>query len=64
LASLWLGKRAGPYRAGDHQLISSHYVGHAQSQGEKSEDLFHVDEVIDGMTVTPPQIEVGCKMTW
>jgi branched-chain amino acid transport system substrate-binding protein len=52
------------YRAGDHQLISSLYVGHAQSQGEEAEDLFHVDEVVDGMTVTPPETQVGCKMTW
>lgn len=52
------------YRTGDHQLISSLYVGHAQSQGEEAEDLFHVDEVIDGMTVAPPETEVGCRMTW
>jgi branched-chain amino acid transport system substrate-binding protein len=52
------------YRAGDHQLISSLYVGHAQSRGEEAEDLFHVDEVIDGTTVAPPETEVGCKMTW
>ena len=52
------------YRAGDHQLIPSLYVGHAQARGEDAEDLFHVDEVIDGTTVTPPETEVGCKMTW
>jgi branched-chain amino acid transport system substrate-binding protein len=52
------------YRAGDHQLIPSLYVGHAQARGEDAEDLFHVDEVIDGTTVAPPETEVGCKMTW
>jgi branched-chain amino acid transport system substrate-binding protein len=51
------------YRAGDHQLITSLYVGHAQA-GEEPEDFFHVDEVVDGTTVTPPETEVGCKMTW
>jgi branched-chain amino acid transport system substrate-binding protein len=52
------------YRAGDHELMTSLYVGHAQAGGEEAEDLFHVDEVIDGATVAPPETEVGCKMTW
>jgi branched-chain amino acid transport system substrate-binding protein len=52
------------YRAGDHQLISSLFVGHAQSRGEEAEDLFHIDEVVDGATAAPPETEVGCKMTW
>jgi len=52
------------YRAGDHELMTSLYVGHAQSHGEEADDLFHVDEVVDGATVAPPENEVGCKIEW
>ena len=52
------------YRAGDHELMTSLYVGHAQQRGEDADDLFHVDQVVDGSTVAPPEDEVGCKMEW
>ncbi|MBV9636458.1 MAG: ABC transporter substrate-binding protein [Methylobacteriaceae bacterium] len=52
------------YRASDHQLIPSLFVGHAQSQGDDPEDLFHVDQVVDGTTAAPPEGETGCKMNW
>ena len=52
------------YRAEDHQLIPSLYVGDAQSKGEVDEDLFKVTEVIKGTDAAPPPSETGCKLTW
>jgi branched-chain amino acid transport system substrate-binding protein len=53
------------YRAADHQTVgTSLYVGHAQPHGDEPEDLFHVDEVIDGAAVDPPEEESGCTMKW
>jgi branched-chain amino acid transport system substrate-binding protein len=55
----------GPfYRAGDHQLIPSLYVGHAVAQGGEQEDLFKVDEVVKGTDVAPPVADTGCNLTW
>ena len=55
----------GPfYRAGDHQLIPSLYVGHAVGQGGDQEDLFKVDEVVRGADVAPPVADTGCNLTW
>lgn len=52
------------YRANQHQLIGSLYVGHAQAKGAQPDDLFHVDRVIDGKEVAGTVEESGCKMTW
>jgi branched-chain amino acid transport system substrate-binding protein len=53
------------YRANQHQLIGSLYVGHAQAKGPAgADDLFHVDRVVDGKTVAGTVEESGCKMTW
>lgn len=52
------------YRANQHQLIGSLYVGHAQAKGTQPDDLFHVDRVIDGKEVAGTVEESGCKMTW
>lgn len=53
------------YRAADHQMVAtSLYVGHAQPQGDEPEDLFHVDDVIDGATVAPLEAKTGCTMKW
>jgi branched-chain amino acid transport system substrate-binding protein len=52
------------YRADDHQLIPSLYVGNAQAKGETDEDLFNVTEVIKGTDAAPPGSETGCKLTW
>ncbi|MEO6960213.1 MAG: ABC transporter substrate-binding protein [Burkholderiaceae bacterium] len=53
------------YRANQHQLIGSLYVGHAQAKGPAgADDLFHVDKVIDGKEVAGTVEESGCKMTW
>ncbi len=50
------------YRAGDHQLMPSLYVGHAVESGSEPEDLFHVDEVVKGTDVALPVSETGCHM--
>ena len=52
------------YRAGDHQLMTSAFVGSAQSNGkDDQEDLFHVDQVVAGDKTAPPVSETGCKLT-
>ena len=53
------------YRAGDHQLMTSAFIGEAQSQGKDDpEDLFRVDAVIAGDTTAPPEDQTGCKVQW
>jgi branched-chain amino acid transport system substrate-binding protein len=54
------------YRAAQNQLIPDLYVGNAQ-QAPKSgdpEDLFHVTEVVKGITAAGTLQDTGCKMTW
>jgi branched-chain amino acid transport system substrate-binding protein len=52
------------YRAGDHQLMTSAFVGSAQATGkEDPEDLFSVDQVVAGDKTAPPVGETGCKVT-
>ena len=52
------------YRAGDHQLMTSAFVGSAQSAGKDDpEDLFHVDQVVPGDKTAPPVADTGCKLT-
>jgi len=52
------------YRAEDHQLIPSLFVGHAQSGGSDPEDLFKVDVVAKGPEIAPTPEETGCKLSW
>ncbi|MGO8869629.1 MAG: ABC transporter substrate-binding protein [Alphaproteobacteria bacterium] len=52
------------YRAGDHQLISSLYVGHAQAKGDDPEDLFKVTDVVKGEQAAPSVPQTGCKLSW
>ncbi len=52
------------YRAGDHQLMPSLYVGHAVSSGPEPEDLFVVDQVVKGTDVAPSVEDTGCHLTW
>ena len=52
------------YRAGDHQLMTSAFVGSAQSSGKDDpEDLFRVDEIVPGDKTAPPVADTGCKLT-
>ena len=53
------------YRKGDHQLMTSAFVGEAQSKGtDDPEDLFHVDEIIPGDKTAPAVSETGCTIQW
>jgi branched-chain amino acid transport system substrate-binding protein len=51
------------YRKGDHQLMTSAFVGEAlQKPAGDPEDLFRVDNIIAGDTTSPPVSDTGCKM--
>ena len=53
------------YRKGDHQLMTSAFVGEALSKpAGDPEDLFRVDQVIAGDKTAPPENETGCKVQW
>jgi len=53
------------YRAGDHQLMTSAFVGEAVSTGKDDpEDLFRVDKVVPGDNTAPPVGETGCALQW
>src|SRR5215472_10101807 len=52
------------YRAGDHQLMPSLYVGDAIEKGAEPDDLFRVDEIVKGPDVAPSVAETGCQLKW
>ena len=53
------------YRAGDHQLMTSSFVGEALAKpAGDPEDLFRVDKVVAGDKTAPPEAETGCKVQW
>ena len=53
------------YRKGDHQLMTSAFVGEAVSKGKDDpEDLFRVDSVVPGDKTAPSVADTGCKMKW
>jgi branched-chain amino acid transport system substrate-binding protein len=54
------------YRKGDHQLMTSPYVGQCKQTGGSGdpEDLFEVTAVLPGEKVAPSEAETGCKLTW
>ncbi|MGE5098288.1 MAG: ABC transporter substrate-binding protein [Betaproteobacteria bacterium] len=53
------------YRKGDHQLMTSSFVGEALSKpAGDPEDLFRVDHVIAGDKTAPPESETGCNVKW
>jgi branched-chain amino acid transport system substrate-binding protein len=52
------------YRAEDHQLIASLFVGSAQAGGADPEDLFNVARVTRGIDVAGSVEDGGCKMVW
>ena len=52
------------YRAGDHQLMPSLYVGDAIEKGAEPDDLFRVDEIAKGTDVAPSVAETGCQLKW
>jgi branched-chain amino acid transport system substrate-binding protein len=53
------------YRAGDHQLMTSAFVGEAVATGKDDpEDLFRVDSVVPGDKTSPPVSDTGCSLQW
>ncbi len=52
------------YRAGDHQLMPTLYVGNARAKGSDPEDLFQVTSLVKGPDIAAPVEETGCKLTW
>ena len=53
------------YRSGDHQLMTSAFVGEAVSGGKDDpEDLFRVDTVVPGDKTSPPVSDTGCTLQW
>ncbi|MGO8869630.1 MAG: ABC transporter substrate-binding protein [Alphaproteobacteria bacterium] len=53
------------YRKGDHQLMTSSFVGQALKQGKSDpEDLFQVDSIVAGDKTSPPESETGCTLQW
>jgi branched-chain amino acid transport system substrate-binding protein len=53
------------YRKGDHQLMTSAFIGEAQSKGKDDpEDLFRVDSVVPGDKTAPPVADTGCTVKW
>jgi branched-chain amino acid transport system substrate-binding protein len=53
------------YRKGDHQLMTSAFIGEAVSKGKDDpEDLFRVDTVVAGDKTAPPVGDTGCEVKW
>jgi branched-chain amino acid transport system substrate-binding protein len=53
------------YRKGDHQLMTSAFVGEALSKpAGDPEDLFRVDHVIAGDKTAPAESATGCNVKW
>src|SRR5690348_14560284 len=53
------------YREGDHQLMTTAFVGKAlQKPAGDPEDLFQVDNMIAGDQINPPVADTGCKLQW
>jgi branched-chain amino acid transport system substrate-binding protein len=52
------------YRAEDHQLIASLFVGTAQASGSDPEDLFGVARVVHGVDVAGRPEDSPCKLGW
>jgi len=53
------------YRGGDHQLMTSAFVGEAVANGKDDpEDLFRVDQVVAGDKTAPSVGDTGCSLQW
>src|SRR5436305_1564769 len=53
------------YRKGDHQLMTSAFVGEALASGKDDpEDLYRVDQVVPGDKTSPSVGDTGCALQW
>ena len=59
-----LGPNTAFYRAEDHQLMASLYVGTAQASGSDPEDLFNVTQVVRGADAAGRVEDSPCKLVW
>jgi len=51
------------FRSGDHQLISSDFIGELMQKGDGDpENLFKVNNIVAGDSINPSVEETGCKM--
>jgi branched-chain amino acid transport system substrate-binding protein len=52
------------FRAGDHQLMLSAFIGELRKKGEGDpENLFKVNSIVAGESIAPSIADTGCKMT-
>lgn len=52
------------YRAGDHELMSTIFVGEAHSPKGDPDNLFTVQELVPGAKAAGPVEDTGCKLQW
>ena len=53
------------YRKGDHQLMTTAFVGEVLSKpAGDPEDLFRVDSLVPGDKTAPPENATGCTLKW
>jgi branched-chain amino acid transport system substrate-binding protein len=52
------------YRAGDHELMSTVFVGEAHPPQGGPDNLFTVEELTPGEKVAGPVKDTGCKLQW
>jgi len=52
------------YRAGDHELMSSVFVGQAHPPQGDPDNMFTVNTLVPGAKAAGPVEDTGCKMQW
>ena len=55
---------APEYRAGDHQLMSTVFVGEAHPPQGDPDNMFTIKSPVPGQKAAGPVEETGCKMQW
>jgi branched-chain amino acid transport system substrate-binding protein len=55
---------APEYRAGDHELMSTVFVGEAHPPKADPDDMFAVRKLVPGATAAGAVEETGCKLQW
>jgi branched-chain amino acid transport system substrate-binding protein len=52
------------FRKGDHELMSTIFVGEAHPPKDDPDNMFTIRNLIPGEKAAVPFEEVGCKMQW
>jgi branched-chain amino acid transport system substrate-binding protein len=55
---------APEFRAGDHELMSTVFVGEAHPPKRDPDNMFTVKDLVPGAQAAGPVEETGCKMQW